>query len=319
MTEHIGFAPSPIPAEPSPESARVVKRLSGGRKMQERTKPHGLSLRLNRFAMQVVGQAWRSPKGARESRFGGVSGRFVSTSDTERERGVLLWVHGGGFVAGTPRMDQHMAAGFGGQLGIPAFVPRYRRAPEHPFPAAADDVLAAYQGLLAEGFTAPDIRVVAISAGGALVAGLLGDLDREGLPMPGAVLLFSPVLDLTVATIRRTDAATRDPVISPDFVERTNLVYANGTPFTHPRLDVLGADMRNWPPTLVQTGGLECLSGDAELLGSRMRAAGVRCEVQLWPGQVHGFQFFKTPEGRASIDYATRFLADPPVTRRGVA
>ncbi|MGH3878739.1 MAG: alpha/beta hydrolase [Actinophytocola sp.] len=232
---------------------------------------------------------------------------------------MLLWVHGGGFVAGTPRMDQHGAAGYGKQIGIPAFVPRYRRAPEHTFPAASDDVLAAYKGLLSEGFAAPDIRMAGISAGGALVAGLLGDIDREGLPMPGAVLLLSPVLDLTAATIRRTDATTRDPMLSPDFIERTNLVYANGTPFTHPRLDILGADMSHWPPILVQTGGLECISGDAELLGSRMRAAGAPCEVQLWPGQIHGFQFFKTPEGRASIDYATRFLADRPVTRRGVA
>jgi acetyl esterase/lipase len=77
---------------------------------------------------------------------------------------------------------------------------------------------------------------------------------------------------------------------------------------THPRLDLLGADMRGWPPILVQTGGLECVSGDAELLGARMRAAGARCEVQLWPSQIHGFTFFKTPEGRAAFDYGARFL-----------
>jgi acetyl esterase/lipase len=228
---------------------------------------------------------------------------------------VLLWIHGGGFVAGTPRMDQHAAAGYGAAAGIPAFVPRYRLAPEHRFPAAADDVLAAYRGLLDDGFAASSIRLVGVSAGGALAAGLLGDLVREGLPLPGAVLLCSPVLDLTTATIRRTDAVTRDPFISPGFVERTNLVYADGTPFTHPRLDILGADMRTWPPVLVQTGALECVSGDAELLGTRMRAAGAACEVQLWPGQIHGFQFFKTPEGKAATAYAKAFLAEPPVTR----
>jgi len=318
MTEYTVFGSSPVPATPSPESARIVKRMSGNRKLQDRTRPQGLSLRLNRLAIQVFGNAWRSPKGAREARYGGVSGRYVSTSDSapgaDAARGVLLWLHGGAFVAGTPRMDQHLVAGFGAAAGIPAFVPRYRRAPEHPFPAAADDVLAAYRGLLAAGFAAPSIRLAGMSAGGALAAGLLGDLAREGLPMPGTVLLLSPVLDLTTATIRRTDAVTRDPFISPDFVERTNLVYAGGTPFTHPRLDVLGADMRSWPPTLVQTGGLECVSGDAELLGSRMRAAGAPCEVQLWPGQIHGFQFFKTPEGEAATAYATRFVAAPPVT-----
>lgn len=307
MTEHTS------PATPSPESVRIVKRMSGNRKLQDRMRPHGLSLRLNRLAMQVFGHAWRSPKDAREASYGGVSGRFVSTSDTSD--GLLLWVHGGAFVAGTPRMDQHMAAAY----GLPAFVPRYRLAPKHRFPAAADDVLAAYRGLLDAGLAASSIRLVGLSAGGALAAGLLGDLAREALPMPGAVLLLSPVLDLTTATVHRTDAVTRDPSISPDFVERTNLVYAGGTPLTHPRLDVLGADMSRWPPTLVQTGGLECVSGDAELLGTRMRAAGARCEVQLWPGQIHGFQFFKTPEGRAATAYATTFLANPPVTRRAEA
>ena len=319
MTEHTGFAPSPIPAEPSPESARLVKRMSGGRRLQDRMRPHGMSLRINRLAMQVVGQAWRSPKSARGVRFGDVRGRYVSTSDTDRENGVLLWVHGGAFVAGTPRMDQHMAAGYAGQIGIPAFVPWFRRAPEHTFPAAADDVLAAYRALLGEGFAASSIRLAGLSSGGALVAGLLGDLTREGLPLPGAALLLSPVLDLTTASIRRTDAVKRDLVLSPDMIERTNLAYAGDTPLTHPRLDLLGADMRDWPPILVQTGGLECLSGDAELLGSRMRAAGARCEVQLWPGQIHGFQFFKTPEGRAALAYGARFLADPPVTRRDEA
>jgi epsilon-lactone hydrolase len=312
MTEQTGFAPSPIPERPSPESQRLVKRMSGNRKLSEHTHPRGLGLRTARLTMRVFGQAWRSPKGARGVRFGDVRGRFVSTSDTGEKDGVLLWVHGGGLVAGTPRMDQHMAAGYCAKIGIPAFVPRYRLAPEHPFPAAADDVLDAYRALLGEGFAASSIRLAGLSAGGALVAGLLGDLARDGLEMPAAALLISPVLDLTAATARRTDAVTRDPFISPGYIERAKLAYAAGTPMTHPRLDLLGADMRRWPPILVQTGALECVSGDAELLGSRMRAAGARCEVQLWPGQIHGFPFFKTPEGRAALDYGTRFLAEPP-------
>jgi monoterpene epsilon-lactone hydrolase len=308
MTEQTYFAPSPVPDEPSPESQRLVKRMSGNRKLSERTHPRGMSLRMARLSMRVFGQAWRSPKGALGVRFGDVRGRLVSTSDSDWPRGVLLWVHGGGLVSGTPRMDQHIAAGYCERIGIPAFVPRYRLAPEHPFPAAADDVLDAYRALLGEGFAASSIRLAGVSAGGALVAGLLGDLTREGLEMPGAALLISPVLDLTAATAHRTDAAKRDPFISPTYIERAKLAYAAGTPMTHPRLDLLGADMRGWPPILVQTGGLECVSGDAELLGARMRAAGARCEVQLWPGQIHGFTFFKTPEGRAAFDYGARFL-----------
>ncbi|MGH3762148.1 alpha/beta hydrolase [Actinophytocola sp.] len=137
-----------------------------------------------RLSTLLAGRAWWSPKGARAVRYGAARGRLVSTSDSGD--GVLLWVHGGAFVSGSPRVDQWLAAKYGALAGIPAFVPRYRLAPEHPFPAAADDVLGAYDALLARGFAAETIRVAGISSGGALVAGLLGDLVREGLPMPGA-------------------------------------------------------------------------------------------------------------------------------------
>ncbi|MGH3762147.1 alpha/beta hydrolase [Actinophytocola sp.] len=132
-------------------------------------------------------------------------------------------------------------------------------------------------------------------------------------------MLISPVLDLTTATVRRTDAARPDPFLAPDFIERTNLTYAGDTPLIHPRLDLLGADPGRWPPVLVQTGGLECLTGDAELLRSAVSEAGGRCEVQIWPGRLHGFPAFDIPEGRAAREYGGRFLAAPPVTRPGAA
>jgi acetyl esterase/lipase len=317
MTEHTGFAPSPVPAEPSAESARMVKRMSGNRTLSAKLKPRGFGLAVLRLSTNLFGRAWWSPKGSRPARYGGVPGRQMSTSDTTH--GIVLWVHGGAFVSGTPRVDQWLAARYCAAAGLAAFVPRYRLAPKHPFPAAPDDVLAAYRGLLDAGYAARDVRVVGVSAGGALVAGLLGDLGREGLPMPGAVLLLSPLLDLTTATAHRTDTATRDPFVAPEAIERTNLAYADGTPFTHPRLDVLGADMRGWPPILVQTGALECVAGDAELLGARMRAAGAPCEVQLWPGQIHAFMAFPIPEGQSAFAHGARYLADPPVTRRGAA
>lgn len=317
MTEHAGFAPNPVPAEPSAESARLVSRMSRNRKLSARLRPRGSGLAMLRLSTNLFGRAWWSPGGTRTARYGGVRGRQVSTPDTSH--GVLLWLHGGGFVSGTPRVDQWTAARYCAAAGLSAFVPRLRLAPEHPFPAAPDDVLAAYRGLLEAGFTAADIRLAGVSSGGALVTGLLGDIEREGLPMPGAALLLSPVLDLTTATAYRTDAAQADPFVAPVMIERANLAYADGTPFTHPRLDVLGADMRRWPPVLVQTGALECVSGDAELLRDEMHAAGAPCEVQLWPGQIHGFMFFKTPEGRSAFAYGARFLADPPVTRRDAA
>jgi acetyl esterase/lipase len=155
-----------------------------------------------------------------------------------------------------------------------------------------------------------------MSAGGTLVLGLLGDLGREGLPMPAAVVLVSPMLQMSGEAATARDAERPDPTSDPAFIVRTNLAYAAGTPLTHPRLDHFAADMTDWPPILVQAGEPECIAADAELLGAAMRAAGRHCEVQLWPGQVHGFPgigYRSVPEAKLAVEYGARFLAEIPV------
>jgi acetyl esterase/lipase len=300
-----------IPTRPSPESERLLKRAGFVRRAQEKAQPHGLSLFNNRLIMNVFALRARAPKGG-SARWvdHGVRGRLVTTRDADPANGILLWIHGGGLVSGNPRLEQELAAAV--TSGFPAFLPRYRLAPEHPFPAAADDVLAAYRALLDQGFPATKIRVGGMSAGGALTAGLLGDIVRTGLPVPAAVLLVSPMLQMSAALARQRDEAHPDPMSSPQFIERVNKAYTQDTPLTDSRLDHLAADVSAWPRTLIQVGGTECLVAESEFLGERLRTAGVHCEVQVWPGQVHGFPAIgadKVPEAVAARDYARTFLA----------
>ena len=134
--------------------------------------------------------------------------------------------------------------------------------------------------------------------------------------MPGAVALTSPMIQLSAEAAIARDARHPDPSTDPNFIVRTNQAYAASTPLTHPRLDHLANDMTGWPPILVQTGELECIVADAELLSAAVRAAGGRCEVQLWPGLGHYFQavgFRNVPEARMAIDYGATFLAEIPV------
>jgi acetyl esterase/lipase len=282
--------------------------------MQDRARPYGRSLWLNRLIFRTFGLFARSGDGssARSVRYAnGVRGRLVTGREADPANGVLMWVHGGGLISGSPRLEQELAAGYAAAARVPAFLPRYRFAPEHPFPAAADDVLEAYRCLLRQRFPADRIRVGGMSAGGALLAGMLGDIEREGLPMPAAALFLSPSLQLSAELARQRDAEYPDPSTSPDFIERMSKAYAGDTPLSHPRLDYLGADMRRWPPTLVQVGGAECLVAESEQLGAAMRAAGARCEVQIWPGQVHAFPALgarKVPEAKAALDYGSQFL-----------
>ncbi len=106
---------------------------------------------------------------------------------------MLLYLHGGGFVFGSRRTHRHLAAALSAAAGRPVLLLDYRRAPEHPFPAAADDALAGYRWLLTQGYAPEKITVIGDSAGGHLTAGLLADLSRRRLPMPAAAVHVLPV------------------------------------------------------------------------------------------------------------------------------
>lgn len=315
MSEFTGFAANPIPAQPSPESEKLLRSAPRMRRGMQQSQPHGISLRINRAIFASAALTVAAPKGGSATRVryaDGVRGRFVKGPGADPANGILLWIHGGAFISGSPRLEQLLAAGYAAAARIPALLPRYGRPPEHPFPAAADDVLAAYRTLLDQGYPAEKIRIGGLSAGGALTLGLLGDIGRAGLPMPAKVLLSSPVVQLSAELAHQRDAQHPDPYCAPDYIERTSRCYAGQTPLTDPRLDHLAADMRGWPPVLIQVGGTECLLAEARALASEVWAAGGRCEVQVWPGQVHAFAMLGArkplPEADAALGYGARFL-----------
>jgi epsilon-lactone hydrolase len=247
----------------------------------------------------------------------GVRGRWIAGRNADEAAGAILYLHGGGFVFGGQRTHRHLVAALSVTTGLPALLLDYRRAPEHPFPAAADDAVAGFRWLLEQGFPAERIVVMGDSAGGHLTAGLLADLRRRRLPMPAAAVLFSPFLDLTCAELDTRDAARRDPFVPPARARECGLAYAGEFAFTHRRIDVLSSPKRGWPPVLIQVGDTECLLGDSERLAEAVTAAGGHCELQVWPGQVHVFPAFYPliPEGRAAIRDVGRFvragLAEP--------
>jgi acetyl esterase/lipase len=317
MGEHAVSRPaSPIPAQPSVESVRLLrKRRRGKRGGMDTYRPSGIKLATARAMIHLIAAVNPLPRtvSTQRERYGESRlGRWVTAKGAETARGALLYLHGGGFV--WPSVHAHAAAAFSELVGIPAFLPTYRLAPEHPFPAAADDVLAAHKHLLDKGIPADRIRVAGDSSGGFLATALLGDLQRSGLPLPAAVLLMSPLVDLSAASAKHCDQISRDPSTSPHFIEVTNKAYTTDTPLTNPRLDVLGADKRNWPPILIQTGDTECLTAENQRLADSIRAAGGICELQIWPGQIHAFPIVggnKIPEADAARRYAAWFLTAP--------
>lgn len=255
----------------------------------------------------------RPPRTTVVSRIDDPPAWWIAAEHADESNGVLIHLHGGAFVL--PPIHRASAAAMSELTAMPVMLVRHRRPPAHPFPAAADDALAAYRAVLTRGVPAARIRLSGDSSGGFLALALLGDLDRAGLPLPAAVYLSSPLVDLSAESAMRGDETRPDPVTPPQMVARTNKAYAGDTPFTDPRLDVPAADTSNWPPMLIQVGETECLTAENQALAERVNKAGGHCELQLWPAQTHGFPFNglnRIPEAQTALDYAATFLDTPP-------
>ncbi|HET7690789.1 MAG TPA: alpha/beta hydrolase [Nocardioidaceae bacterium] len=230
--------------------------------------------------------------------------------------GVIFFVHGGGLVLGSSQLYAEFGERLGDSSGLAVFLVDYGLAPEHRYPEAEDAVLSAYRWLVAQGHDPSSVVVVGDSAGGTLLLHLLGDLKRLALPQPAGVILLSPGVDLTFDLAEARDRMRRDPVIRPSFGRACVRAYVGEA--VPEGLDVLGSDLRGWPPMLIVAGETECLVADAEALRDALEAVGVPCELEVWPGQVHVFAFFGfLPEGRAAMERIGRFAADACAGVRG--
>jgi epsilon-lactone hydrolase len=223
--------------------------------------------------------------------------------------GVLLYLHGGGYFACSAETHRPITAWFA-QHGFRVFAPNYRLAPEHRFPAAVDDVAAAYRGLLAAGHAPHRIVVAGDSAGGGLALSLLLVLRAASTPLPAAAALFSPWTDLaatgeSVHTNTRRCAMFHGPAIGP-----TARWYLGDADPKNPLASPLYADLSHLPPMLIHVGEREVLRDDSTRLAEKARAEGVALELKVWPVVPHVWQLAHTmiPEARQSLRETAEFL-----------
>ena len=235
-----------------------------------------------------------------------------SAARTVDDARVLLYLHGGGYVAGSPGIYRSLWSGLGAAMQARAVAPYYRLAPEHPFPAAVDDAVAAYRGLLAEGHRPTDIAVAGDSAGGGLAVALLVAARDAGLELPACAVLFSPWTDLACDSASMRDKAAADPSLTPEGLRLSAARYAAGTDLAHPLASPLRADLSGLPPLLIHVGTAEVLLDDATRLAARAAACDVRTSLEVWPGLVHDFPLFAFAlgEGRQALERCAAFVAD---------
>ena len=253
---------------------------------------------------------------------GGVPADYI-TDRYEGERHILF-LHGGGFVVGSPALYRHVTWRLARAARARLLIIDYRLAPRHPFPAALDDALAAYRWLLTNCAEPRSIAVVGDSAGGGLAFALMLRLRAEGTALPAAVAALSPWTDLALGGSSLRQNASADPMVHPAGVRRIAALYLAGADPRHPYASPLHGDLRGLPPTLIQVGSDEVLRDDSVRMAERMRAAGGDVELEIWPRMPHVWHCFVPliPEAGRGIERIGDFLyarmgyeATPPVAR----
>ncbi|MFZ3141001.1 alpha/beta hydrolase [Polaromonas sp.] len=207
-------------------------------------------------------------------------------------RKVILYTHGGGFAVGSAASHRKLAGHLARHLGVTAVVLDYRRAPEHPFPAQIEDATAVYRELLARGFKAQDITTSGDSAGGNLAISTVLKLRDDGVALPGAVIAFSPWLDMEhVGKTLQTNAAT-DALVSKAVLEAmSGMFLGEKGSRTNPLANPLKASYTGFPRLYITAGSLETLLDNATDLAGIAKAAGVDVTLSVVDGMQHVFPF----------------------------
>lgn len=241
----------------------------------------------------------------REAHMGGVAGEWLEHAESGAP--VLLYLHGGGYVACSPRTHRPLTAQYARE-GFRVYVPDYRLAPEHPYPAAVDDAEAVYDALLRE--TGGPIVVSGESAGGGLTLALMQRLRAAGKPMPAAVALFSPWTDLAITGRSIQENAGREAMLWGPGASAGAALYLAGADPRDPQASPLYGDWEGAPPMLIHVGAREILRDDAVRMADVARAAGVPVRLRIWPVVIHAWQIAQgfLPEAAASITEAAAFL-----------
>ena len=227
-----------------------------------------------------------------------------------KENRTLLYIHGGAFSVGSCASHRGLVGYIACATRARTLLPEYRLAPEHPFPAALDDSIAAYRALLDSGIAPEEIIIAGDSAGGGLALSALVSLRDAGEPLPAAVILLSPWVDLSASGESMQSRANQDPWLLADRVEPTAARYYGTADPEDPLVSPLYADLHDLPPMFIQVGDDEILLSDATRLAEKAGSAGVDVTLEIWDGMWHIWQAFVQfiPESREAIERIGRFV-----------
>ncbi|MDX2350449.1 MAG: alpha/beta hydrolase [Porticoccus sp.] len=222
---------------------------------------------------------------------------------------TMIYLHGGGYVMGSPTTHRSLVARLAKACGVRTLSVDYRLAPEHPFPAALEDALTAYQWMLDQGVLPKNIIIAGDSAGGGLSLATLISLRDNHLPLPAMALCISPWTDLTLTGESITNCAKIDPYISQDLL-KLGAHYVGDNDPQHPLISPFYADLKGLPPLLIHAGTDEVLLSDTMRLAETAKHANVEVTVKIWERMWHDFHLWAPylPEANQAIKEISVFV-----------
>lgn len=267
-----------------------------------------------RAALEQLGSTFKGPPArirVTPIELGGAPAQSIEGRTTDPQR-VLLYLHGGGYVMGSPHSHRDLTWRLAEASGARVVALDYALAPEHPFPAGLEHALAAYRALLDQGIAPENLAVAGDSAGGGLTFATLVAARDRGLPMAGAAVGLSPWTDLAGTGKSMKTNFKADPMIRADQIGKIVPLYTGGRSPTDPLVSPLYADLHGLPPTLIQVGSTEVLLDDSTRFAEKLEAAGVPVTLDVWDNMPHVWQLFaqRLPEGRQALAKIGAFLRD---------
>jgi len=243
------------------------------------------------------------------ARLDGLEAEWIRPAQA-RQDGAILYFHGGGYVVGSCPAHRSIVAKFVKDSGVGALLFGYRLAPEHPFPAALEDALTAYEWLLAQDISSSRIAFVGDSAGGGLCLATLLALRDKGIPLPAAAVALSPWTDLTCSGESYQSKVKVDPATWPGSWTVFSRYYAQDNDPGLPWISPLYGDLQGLPPLLIHVGSDEVLLDDSVRFAEKAKDAGVEVTLKVGEGMFHCFPVCAPlfPEAKQAMDEICKFI-----------
>ena len=259
---------------------------------------------LGRLIAPMVGLSWEPFD------LEGMPAAWVRPERGHDKHRVVLYCHGGGYTSGNLGYSRILASKLANVTGWQVLSFEYRLAPEHPYPAAVEDAVKAWDYLMHLGYGARDIVVAGDSAGGNLALVLTMLLRDAGRLLPRRLVLMSPWTDMTASGKSYRERRDADPMITMNYIQAVRAAYAPGRELSSPMLSPLFGDFDRFPPVLIQVGTNEILMSDSVRLRDRLVQAGIPCRLEVWPDMWHVFQMFPMKKASQAMDSVGRFLLE---------